>query len=204
MGFSPGAGLSHVYTGIVTNNLADPADLARVLGTPADDPAMLSALARASARFRAAVGHTVTRTTETLLLSGSGARHIRAALIRPVLVKAEALDSAARPSEWSAVPAVIDSRTGVLARTDGGVWPAGLANVRVTVEHGYAGVPGDIADAVLEQAVMTAQTAGLAGYSQVSQGQRSLTVSATALSGVTRRWEDAVSRHSILVGGLPE
>lgn len=48
--------------------------------------------------------------------------------------------------ELAAVPA---SRTGLLVRTDGAVWPTGRQNIIIEIEHGYSSVPADVKRAAI-------------------------------------------------------
>jgi hypothetical protein len=171
--------------------LASVADLATLTGKPATDPKLVLALKRASARFRGAVGHTVSMVTDdVVLLDGDGS----GALLLPA---APVVGSPA--VEIDGVP-VNDYRTsaarGILRRRAG--WPDDLGSVQVTYSHGYETIPGDIEDAVLEQAEL--QYKVLAGVQQASLGAQSVTFGVQASVGVTQRWAECVERHQLKGG----
>ncbi|MGY4859511.1 hypothetical protein [Cryobacterium sp. AP23] len=171
--------------------LASVADLATLTGKPATDAKLLLALKRASARFRGAVGHPVSRVSDdVVLLDGDGSR----ALLLPA---APVIGTTA--VEIDGVP-ITDYRTsaarGILRRPAG--WPDDLGNVQVTYSHGYDQVPGDIEDAVLEQAEL--QYKVLAGVQQASLGAQSVTFGVQASVGVTQRWAECVARYQLKDG----
>lgn len=156
------------------------------LGVPEDQARR--ALERASARFRAAVGHPVTRVTRTIVLDPPcgetlplPGRDIRDVSVTLGGAKADGVE--------------ISPRTGVLRRRAG--WGRSLGGIQVTFTSGSEEVPEDVADAVLEHATMLAATARTPGVSQISQGSRSVSYSVTSATGVTQRWTDAVDRWAI-------
>lgn len=168
-------------------DLAPAADLATLTGKSASDGKLLLALRRASARFRGAVGHDITRVDgDVVILDGDGgaALLLPAFPVRDVTVRIDGV-------------AVTDFRTsprnGVLRRDAG--WPDQLGNVEVTFTHGWATVPGDIEDAVLEQA--EAQLVAITGVQTIQQGARSLTFGAAATVGVTQKWTDTVEKYRL-------
>lgn len=166
--------------------LAEAGDLALLLGVPATDGKLLLALARASSRFRGAVRHIVSLADDVVLLDGNGSQ----ALILP------AAPVVGRPDVEIDGQTVTDfsvSRSGMLRRAGG--WPDGLGNVQVSYTHGYDEIPGDIQDAVLEQAEL--QYKILAGVQQASLGAQSVTFGTQASVGVTQRWTDAVTSHML-------
>lgn len=178
-----------------TDYLADPADLAVWLPVPADDPKLLAALAAASSRFRGAVRHPVTAVAgDTVVLDGAG----RVSLLLPaapvtavteVLLDGEALVDGADFS-WSA--------DGFLRRLGGAVWPDHLRCVQVTYDHGYAQVPEDIAEVVVDQARVL--YAVKAGVQTVQAGGITTTFGAQAAVGVSAQWSAAVEKYRLNAG----
>jgi hypothetical protein len=85
---------------------------------------------------------------------------------------------------------------GVLRRA--GCWPDGLANIEVTYSHGWDPVPGDVQDAVLEQAAILAMVP--IGVQSESAGTQSITWGHQATTGVTDKWASAVALYRISGG----
>jgi hypothetical protein len=85
----------------------------------------------------------------------------------------------------------IGRRNGIITRTDNHGWPVGLENIEVTYTHGYDPVPGEISDAVLDQAAAIAMT--LAHVQQESGGSQS----ASYRTGVNQNWTDMVTKYSL-------
>ncbi|MEV6226850.1 hypothetical protein AB0L88_03015 [Saccharopolyspora shandongensis] len=169
-----------------TTPLADPAILARLTGLPVDDPDLLDALTRASERFRGAVGHPVTAVErDDIVVDGDGSRSLLLPAVPVTAVHSVEVDGKPVTGyQWS--------RTGALRSAD--CWPDRLGAVRIVYDHGYPSgeVPGDIADAVLEQAQMILdQTPGVASMSTGGVSVSYLRV------GVTEAWSKAVERHQI-------
>lgn len=192
--------------------LASPSDLALRVGADSGDARIDLALRRASDRFRAAVGHSVSSSTaDTVVLDGTGTDTLHLPGLPVQQVRTVAV-SGALVTDWALSP-----RLGVLRRVRaqqwpvwyrydehrywGSIWPDGLGNVEVVYDHGFAEVPGDIADAVLEQAEL--QFTVLAGVQQASLGPQSVTFGAQAAVGVTARWSEAVARYQVGVGDRP-
>lgn len=168
--------------------LASGDDLATLLDVPVTDGKLLLALRRASDRFRGAVRHPVSLIVDdVVLLDGDGSQ----ALILP------AAPVIGTPTVKVADVLVTDfsvsSRHGVLRRKAG--WSDDLGNIEVTYTHGYENIPGDIQDAVLEQAELQFQI--LAGVTQMSLGSQSVAFGTKATVGVTQRWSDAVETHRL-------
>ncbi|MFI0914310.1 mobile element protein [Streptomyces abikoensis] len=183
---------------MATDLLADPAELAVWLGRPADDPKLLAALQAASRRFRGAVGHPVTIVAgETLRLDGTG----REALLLPVwptvAVSSVKLDGTtlveAADYAWS--------QAGMLRRLGGTCWPDRLGCLEVTYTHGWAQVPDDIAEVVIDQA--RALYTVTPGVQSKAVGGQSVTFGAQAAVGVTDQWTRAVNRHKVRTGSDP-
>lgn len=84
-------------------------------------------------------------------------------------------------------------RSGLLRRAAG--WPDGLENIEVTFTHGYTEIPGDIVDAVLEQAQTQALT--IAAVQQQGMGPASVTYGKEATIGVTSKWSEAVEKYKL-------
>lgn len=173
--------------GMQLPTLADPEDLALRLGCPVGDGKLLLALNRASGRFRGAVGHPVSLVqNDTVWLGGDGGETL--------LLPARPVANVSVKVDGVAVTGVhVSSRLGVL-RLAGG-WPDGLDNVEVTYDHGYAAIPVDIQDAVLEQAEL--QYSVMVAAQQVTQGGRSVTFGTQATVGVTQRWQECVDRYRV-------
>jgi hypothetical protein len=166
--------------------LASADDLATLLGVESTDPKMALALRRASDRFRGAVGHPVSLVADdVVLLDGDGTRSL--ALPAAPIVGTPTVTVDGDPvTDFSVSP-----KNGVLRRDS--CWPDKLGCIQVTYTHGYEAVPGDIADAVLEQAEL--QYSVLAGVSQMSLGSQSFAFGAQATVGVTQRWSDTVQKY---------
>lgn len=169
--------------------LADPADLGKLLGVRADHPKVGPALDQASARFRGAVGHDVSRTTVQVVMDGNGVRNLLLPAVQiartpgPVVVLNGATLTLGIDYELS-------SRFGILRRC-GGVWPDQLDALDVQFTYGWSPIPDDIAEAVLDQAA--AVFVGRPGIGQQTVGAESTTWT----PGVTVAWSTAVTRYSI-------
>lgn len=174
--------------------LARREDLALRLKASKDDPDLVLSLTRASARFEGEIGYPVMQVRdEVVYLHGRGTRvlHLPAVPIAGDLVVK--VDGTVIPATGYAV----GRSDGILERRDR-PWPRGLDNVEVTYTHGYESVPGDIADAVLEQAEAIHRV--LPAVASAAAGRENISFFATASSGVTQRWSDAVKRYSLSGG----
>lgn len=178
--------------------LADPAELAARLRVDPTDALVALAVRRASDRFRAAVRHPVTQVLgDAVVINGSGSD----TLLLPVApVTAIASVTITWPALTGMPPTLVtgyqaDRAHGILRR-DADWWPDGLGNIEVVCDHGYPAdqVPGDIADAVLEQAEQ--QYLALAGIEQAHQGQQAINFGKN-FGGVTQRWVEAVARYQL-------
>lgn len=176
--------------------LADPDELAQILGRPADDPRLLFALRAASRRFRGAVRHPVTLVEDDAIkLDGNG----REAILLPVwpttVVTSVHLDGALLADgtdyEWS--------HDGILRRLGCHMWPNRLRCLAVVYSHGWAEVPEDIAEVVLDQARII--DAVKPGVQSKAVGGQSVTFGAQAAIGVTDQWAKAVARHKVRTSG---
>ncbi|MEV6074920.1 mobile element protein [Streptomyces sp. NPDC052069] len=175
--------------------LADPAELATLTGRPAADERLLLELRNASRRFRGAVGHPVNLVVEDdVTLDGNG----RESLLLPVWPTGEVhsvhLDGVLLEEsgyQWS--------DAGVLRRSGGGRWPDRLRCVRVVYTHGWATIPEDIAEAVLDKAATMMKIPR--GIASKAVGGQSVTYGVQAAIGVTDQWQKAVDRHKIRTAG---
>lgn len=175
-----------------TDYLAEPADLAIWLGVPATDPKLLQALAAASSRFRGQVRHHVSLVTDDLLtLDGNGSRSVLlpaepVAAVTSLLLNGDPLVDGT-DFEWS--------EDGYVRRLGCGLWPNKLRCIRITYSHGYAEIPEDIAEAVIDQA--RAQHAVRPGVQSVQVGGQSVAFGAQASIGVTAQWSAAVAKYRL-------
>lgn len=164
------------------------AALARSLGKSEQDPNLIYAVERASARFRSAVGHSVTKETKTLILDPPAGETLLLPVkgISQLTVKLGGIQLE---------HVTYSPRTGALRRHGG--WGTELGAIEVTYTAGSDDVPDDVADAVAEQAASIYATLSTPGVHQISQGSRSISFGVASTTGTTRRWADAVERHRI-------
>lgn len=171
--------------------LAKPSDLATRLGVAASDPGLLLALQRASDRFEGEVGYPILKVEDDVVhLSGDGTRTLLLPAV-PVVGEVTVVIGGSPVTDFE-----VARRAGILRRD--ARWPDGLENIEVTYTHGWDSVPGDIADAVLEQAEATYWV--LPSVANVAAGSEQMAFFATAASGVTQRWSDAVARYELRHG----
>lgn len=168
-------------------------DLTTLIGDDKPDSKLALALRRASDRLIGLIGwdpHYAEN--DTITLNGSG----RETLLLPYMhiVGAATVQVDGQP----VTDYVTDPAAGILRRTNYKIWPDSLSNVTVTCSHGYKNLPGDMQDAVLEQA--EAQYRTITGVSSYSVGGRSITFGAGSTVGVTQKWADVVHKYS-LTGG---
>jgi hypothetical protein len=180
-----------------TDYLADPEDLAAWLGVPANDPKLLQALAAASSRFRGAVRHHVSFVADdTLVLDGNGKESLLLPTAPVTAVTSVELDDVpllyGSDYEWSA--------DGFLRRV-GGCWPDRLHCIEVICSHGYAPIPEDISEVVIDQA--RAQYAVRPGLTSMTVGGQSVAFGAQASIGVTAQWTTAVEKYQLNRGDAP-
>lgn len=172
--------------------LASIDDLATLTGKPVTDGRLALALRRASNRFRGAVEHPVSLIeNDEIVLDGNGS-HSLLLPAAPVVGRPTVTIHGEPVDDFE-----VSSRNAMLRRRQ--VWPSGLGNITVTYTHGHETVPGDIADAVLEQAHMQAE-ALFPGLQTASAGGLQITLGAQATIGVTQRWSEAVERHRLNQG----
>lgn len=168
--------------------LADPADLATLTGAGKDDPKLLLALRRAGDRFIGGTGWDPRLTEHDMItLNGHGGQTLLLPVMHLTYVDKVTVEGA-DVADWQA-----DRDTGILRRD--ACWPDGLGNITVTCAHGWNRMPGDIADAILEQAEI--QYRALAGVQSYSLGGRSISFGAAATVGVTQKWTETVQRYSL-------
>lgn len=171
--------------------LADPADLEGMVGpsgnAEADQTRIVKAVQRASERFRAAVRHPVSRVVgQTFTLDGTGTDILRLPVLNPTFVRGTI--------NGEPITDVQASPVGYLYRRAG--FPAGYGNITVTIDHGYEEVPGEVADAVLEQASRILNT---------HPGVQMLVLDGATVqfrpeTGTSQTWADAVSNYRIGAG----
>ncbi|WP_331445862.1 mobile element protein [Streptomyces xanthochromogenes] len=175
--------------------LAEPAELASWLGTAENDPKTLNALRAATRRFRGAVGHDVTLATDTVVLDGNG----REALLLPVW---PATEVASVDLDGEALVDGTDyawSEAGILRRLCRRCWPDSLRCLTVTYSHGWETVPGEIQEAVIDQARSMFYVRP--GVQSMTTGAQSVSYGAQASVGVTDQWSQAVARHKVRTSG---
>lgn len=169
--------------------LAEASELATLIEFPADDPNLVLALKRASARFQGpgGIGYPLHfQEAETIRLDGTGTR----ALFLPAApVEAVTVSIDGHPvTDYQ-----IRHRNGILRRNV--PWPNGLENIEVTYSHGYRQIPADVQDAVLEHAVTLALV-----YSHIQQegaGGTQTTYGAAATVGTTQKWVETVNAYRL-------
>ncbi|MEU3447248.1 mobile element protein [Streptomyces thermolilacinus] len=176
--------------------LADPAELAVMVGAPANDPRLLLQLRNASRRFRGAVGHEVTLVEDdTVVLDGNGRESLLMPVWPTVAVTSVTLDGVllveGTDYEWS--------QSGILRRAGAGRWPDRLRCLTVVYSHGWSAVPGDITEAVLDKAAAMYKIP--IGVQSKAVGGQSVTYGAQQAIGVTDQWHTAVQRHKVRTSG---
>lgn len=167
--------------------LADPADLAARLGKSKDDAGIVLALRMASERFRGQTRNPVSLVEDdTIVLDGAGARVLRLPVwpVRQVKSLTVAGQTVLDP-EWS--------EAGLLrlpAR-----FPDVWRSIEVVYTHGFDPIPGDVQEAVLDQASAISEASPW--LSQVTSGQEQVAMASAATVGTTSQWARAVGRYRI-------
>lgn len=166
-------------------------DLQTLIGDSEQGPKLALALRRASDRLIGLIGwdpHYLEN--DTVTVNGTG----RETLFLPYLhiVGAITVQVAGKPVD----DYMTDPAAGILRRANYKTWPDSLSNITVTCSHGYKDLPGDMQDAVLEQA--EAQYRTLIGVSSYSVGGRSITFGAASTVGTTQKWADVVHKYSLV------
>ncbi|GGU52601.1 mobile element protein [Streptomyces lavendofoliae] len=182
---------------VATDPLADPAELAVWLGVPETDPKLLAALNAASRRFRGAVRHPVSLVSgDTVVLDGTGAHSLLLPAAPVVSVESVELEGAALTAgtdyDWSA--------DGYLRRLTT-TWPDRLRCLHVTYTHGYALIPEDIKEVVIDQA--RAMYRVQPGVQTMQVGGQSIGFGAQASIGVTAQWSAMVEKYRLNRGDRP-
>jgi hypothetical protein len=170
--------------------LADPADLAALLGVPSDDVKLVAVLTAASRRFRGAVAPVSFTPVDgaEFRLNGDGTTTVLLPVCPVRAVASVEVDGellAATEFEWS--------EQGVLRRRCG--WPDRLRSIRVVCDHGYEAVPDDVQEAVLDQAEAAYNTRK--GVTAVQVDGQSVSYGAATQIGVTQVWADTVARYRL-------
>ena len=182
---------------MATDVLADPEELAASLGVPSTDPKLVWALTAASRRFRGAVRHPVSLVAgDSFVLDGNGRTSILLPAAPVLAVTSVTLDGTALVEgtdfDWST--------DGFLRRLCG-VWPDRLRCLRGFYDHGYAVVPEDIQEVVIDQA--RAMYRIDPGVQTKTVGGQSVTFGVQAAIGVTAQWTAAVERYQLNRGDRP-
>lgn len=125
--------------------LAAPEALATRLGVNAADPRLLDALRSATARFRAAVRHPVSRIeSDTVILDGTGADSLLLPAAPVITLERVTVDGDDITDD------VQCSTDGMMRHPNG--FPDALGAVEVVYTHGYDPIPEEITDVVLSAA----------------------------------------------------
>ncbi len=163
--------------------LADPQQVADRLGVAPDDASLLAALRAATAAFRAAVRHPVSRIDDDRVVldtDGSASLLLPAAPVISVdRVRIRGAD----------VPEYEYSRDGMLRCPEG--FPDALGAVEVTYTHGYDPVPDEITEAVVTEAA--AGYEAVSGVSSISVGGQQITFRA----GTSRQFSTVVELYRL-------
>lgn len=176
---------------MATDYLADPAELAAWLPVGEDDPKLLAALKAASRRFRGAVRHTVSLVAgDTVILDGRGGESVLLPAAPIVAVTSLLLDG----EELAEGAGFAWSQDGFLRRL-GGCWPDRLRCIEVTYDHGFAEIPEDIQEVVIDQARSMYRVQP--GVQTIQAGGESITYGAQAAVGVTAQWSAVVERYQL-------
>lgn len=177
--------------------LVSPEDVAAILSVEPTDALLLTACARASARFEAAVGYPIAYQEDaTYYLTPRRFDTVFA----PVAPIHEIFSLTDRLSGLELDYLFFDSESGaIIPDPDSRVqWPYGFKTVEMIATTGFEEIPYDIIDAVTEQAIAV-YSAPDTTVQQMSQGSRSVSFSSKGALGVTQRWTDAVERYRRVV-----
>lgn len=176
---------------VATDYLADPAELAAWLPVGEDDPKLLAALRAASRRFRGAVRHPVNLTAgDTVTLDGRGSESILLPTAPVVSVTSLLLDG----EELADGAGFAWSEDGFIRRLCG-YWPDRLRCITVTYDHGFAEIPDDIQEVVIDQARSMYRVQP--GVQTIQAGGESITYGAQAAVGVTAQWSAVVEKYQL-------
>ncbi|WNM27549.1 hypothetical protein RN607_00685 [Demequina capsici] len=173
--------------------LADPSDLAvRLDDLTASDAIVLNALKRLSARFRSATDNQITAVTgATITVSGRGNSSLLLP-VRPITALTSVTVSGLEYVEG--YDFVVGYAAGILRRDFG--WPDGLDNIVVVCDHGYATVPQDIQDAILDMAEVYCNMS--AGIESVTTGSESVKIANSLINGGSLgSWNEVIAKYTI-------
>jgi hypothetical protein len=172
--------------------LARTEDLKDKLGDAIDasQEDLLQAVRRAGSRFRGETANPIHLVSnETVYLDGNGSNRLllpAAPVVGDVVVKLYGVDISGSVR--------VQRRAGILKLTSG-LFPDDYENVEVTYSHGYAEIPGDVEDAVLEHAETLVLTRAV--IAQEGGGGVQATYTPAALVGLTQKWADTVARYTL-------
>lgn len=180
-----------------TDHLADPADLAALLQVAENEPKLVMALAAASSRFRGAVRHHVTLVGgDTITLDGGGTAAVLLPAAPVIAVDEVLLDG----EELTDGTHYAWSEDGFLRRL-GGCWPDRLRCLSITYTHGFAEIPEDIQEVVVDKA--RALYAVKPGLQTLQVGGITAGFGLQASEGVSAQWTSVVERYRLNSGDRP-
>ena len=172
---------------------ADPSDVAARLDVDPTDPVMLRRLAAATDRLISDIGHPLHLVTDDEHF-GSGDGGPTLAVPATPIVGTPTIEIDDTP----VTGVQIGRRTGLLWRDAG--WPRGLENVRIVYTHGYATIPGDVQDVIID-AVEAAHSLDV-GVEQVSTGGESVKFTAGLVNGgTTLAWGRVADKYRLTGNG---
>lgn len=170
----------------------DVAAIAAKLGVATNNVDLVSALTRASNRFRGAVHHPVHVVTDDEEEHDGTPRSSLALDAFPVIGTPTVTIDGATVTDFS-----VTRKSGRLRRRVG--WGDEFQTVIVTYSHGFAKIPAGIRAAVLDQAEAIFNTD--AGLSQMGAAGEQATFGTAHTVGVTAQWSEAVSAHQRSTAG---
>lgn len=173
----------------MATTLVDPADLAIAAGVEDHDPLIRAACLRASGAFIGSIGYDPSRAVREFYLT---ARRYDT-LMLPAAPLNELVTFEDRDGNELDY-AYYDARSASIVRAHGADWPRRWKAIHVVADTGFDEIPQDIQDATLERAMALYENPNTA-VTQLSQGSRSLSFGVRAMTGVTQRWSDTVSRY---------
>jgi hypothetical protein len=170
--------------------LADTALMAGKLGVEPNDARMLLALDLASARFRGQTRNPISLTSETVTLDAHGTRSLLLPFMHIVSVDSltiDGVDYGPDDFEWSEAGMIR------LATPMPDLW----RSVRISCTYGYADIPQDVQEVVMDQA--TAMYPMLAGnaYTAMTTGTESRSFNTQLQVGYSAQWSACVQRYRL-------